>query len=121
MPAWPATLPAPTVRGYALKPKRPVVRTAMEGDPARQRRRFTQTSTTIPVSWKLTEAQMAIFETFHQNELLDGAAWFDDITLINGQGVRLYSARFVAMGEDSYNATLIGNKHWHVTAWPLNA
>lgn len=112
MPTWPVTLPAPQVRGYGLNPVDPVIRTKMEGGPGRNRRRFTQAPTDIPVSFKFTETQMAIFETFHKNELFDGAAWFDGMPLINGQGVTLSTARFKTM----WKGSSLGNKFWQVSA-----
>ena len=123
MPVWPTTLPAPRVPGYALNPVDPVVRTNMESGPARTRRRFTQAPTFIPVSFQFTESQFAIFEKFHAADLYDGAAWFDNIPLVNGQGVTNYTARF----KGSWKAQPRGNKYWLVTATlevktrPLNA
>ena len=112
MPSWPVTLPAPSVRGYALNPVDPVIRAKMEGGPTKNRRRFTQTSTDIPVTWKFTETEFAIFEKFHASELFDGVSWFDNIPLVNGQGVSNYTARFKTI----WKATAQGQKHWTVVA-----
>lgn len=123
MAVWPVTLPAPTVRGYALNPVDPVIRTDMEAGPTKNRRRFTQAPTDVPVTFKFTEAEFAIFEKFHSVDIFDGVSWFDNIPLINGQGISNYTARFKTM----WQATALGNKNWSVMATleiktrPLNA
>lgn len=100
MAIFPATLPVALQDGYTLSPENPVVRTEMEGGPARQRRRFTQAATKYSVTWSFSLDEMAIFETWHKNDIYDGVAWFT-IDLLNGQGVTTQTARFTEMWKAS--------------------
>lgn len=103
MPTWPSTLPVAAVSGYGFEPVDPVVRTAMESGPKRARRQFTQTTATLNVRWLFDQTQMAAFESFHQNDINDGAGWFD-YPFLNGQGKNVVPARFAKM----FKANLIG-------------
>lgn len=108
---WPATLPLPRVTDYALEPQDPVARTDMEAGPARTRRRSTQTPTHIPVQWRLTAEEMAVFEAWHRYTIKDGAEWFD-IDLKTGIGISSHEARFIGM----WKAPAENNKTWAVKA-----
>lgn len=94
MPAWPATLPAPLLAGYGVKPDSAVARTDMEAGPARVRRRFTAVPKRVPLACVLDEAQAAAFVTFWESDLADGANWFD-LSVNLGSGVVTRSARFL--------------------------
>lgn len=113
MPAWPSTLPITAVQGYGFSPVDPVIRTAMEAGPKRQRRQFTQTTTMVSVRWPLTDAQLATFESFHRNDILDGQSWFD-FPFLNGQGKTVCPARFA----DTFNVVMASDapRTWEVTS-----
>lgn len=108
-PAWPAALPDPTVENYALKPLYAGTRTEMESGPARTRRRFTQTPTTLPVQWVLTRDELATFEAWFQLEINWGADSFA-VPLINGYSFMAQRAKFkVPNYGEPYTATPQGN------------
>ena len=112
MASWPSILPGPQVPGYMLKPVQAFDRTQMDDGPARQRRRFRQPPTKIPVSFLLTsQLQMAVFEAWYYYELDDGAGWFT-VALPNGQGSTSCETRFTKVWE----ASLISYGNWQVTA-----
>lgn len=106
----------PTIGGYGIEPQDGVARTDMDSGPARQRRRWTTTPTDFPVTWKVTRAQLALFEAWYYHHAAEGAAWFN-ITLLSGTGLNLHEARFVGKykaapwnGSDDANA-----EWWRVT------
>ncbi len=112
MASWPTTLPPPETPGFMLKPVQAFDRTQMDDGPARQRRRFRQPPTIIPISWFLdSQIKMGTFEAWYYYELEDGAAWFT-VDLKNGQGVTSCEARFVKVWE----ASLLGGSKWIVKA-----
>jgi len=91
-PTFPASLPACRVDGYGYQYVAPFARTDMDGGLARQRRRFVSTPANVTVSWRLTQAQLATFESFVRNDLQAGVAWFT-VRLPNGQGLTPVRAR----------------------------
>lgn len=93
MATWPSTLPRPQVPGYSLEPGQAFLRTTMDAGPARQRRRFSTTPTSVPVSFKVSQDQLATFEAWHHYEISDGAGWFT-VTLANGKGLVSCEAHF---------------------------
>ena len=107
---FPATLPMPLAEPYAVKPADGVVRTDMEQGPARQRREFTQVPTKIPVKWRFTDAQYAVFDAWYQWKGKAGAEWFV-IPLRSGLGVIDHVARFTKQ----YEAPLSSGGFWLVT------
>jgi hypothetical protein len=107
---FPATLPMPLAEPYAVKPADGVVRTDMEQGPARQRREFTQVPTKIPVKWRFTDAQYAVFDAWYQWKGKAGAEWFI-IPLRSGLGVIDHVARFTRQ----YEAPLSSGGFWLVT------
>lgn len=112
MASWPSTLPLPQVPGYALKPAQAFLRTPMDSGPARQRRRFSTTPSSVPVSLMFSEAQLATFEAWHHYEISDGAGWFT-ITLANGKGLTACEARFSGPYEAVPNGSTL---QWVMTA-----
>ena len=113
--SWPARLPLPTYDGYALEPESAVTRTDMESGPARQRRRFTQTPTRIPVRWRMSAVDFATFEAWFRLKLADGAEWFS-IGLLGGIGMVSHEARFVGQSSVPYKAVPSRGGIWIVTS-----
>ncbi len=101
--AWPDTLPLPTFEGYKIEPMDSILRTEMESGPARQRRRYTQTPTRIPVRWRFTAWQFALFESWFKHRAKEGGEWFS-ISLLGGLGIAGHEARFVGRGGLPYRA-----------------
>lgn len=113
--SWPTRLPLPTYDGYALEPESAVTRTDMESGPARQRRRFTQTPTRIPVRWRMGAREFAVFEAWFRLKLADGTGWFT-LDLLGGIGIAAHEARFVGQGNAPYKAIPSRGDIWIVTA-----
>lgn len=113
--SWPTRLPLPTYDGYALEPESSVTRTDVESGPARQRRRFTQTPTRIPVRWRFQDVDFATFEAWFRLKLADGADWFA-ISLLGGIGIAAHEARFVGQGNAPYKAAPSRGGVWIVTS-----
>lgn len=92
---WPATLPVPLVSGYSFGPVDATVRTDMDAGPARVRRRFTDTPDMLKAAWRFTEAQMAAFRAFWEDDIASGAAWFN-LSLRDGRaaGMATRACRF---------------------------
>jgi len=97
--------------GYGIEPSNPIIRTEMEGGPAKQRRRFSQATTAYPIAWIFTQSEFADFETWHKDDIHDGADWFQ-LMLANGQGVTEQTARFV----EPWIATPRGAYQYSVTS-----
>lgn len=111
MPVWPSDLPKPLANGFSFENVDPVIRTEMASGPKRARRQFTQTTDECSMQWLFeSDQQLSTFESFHKNELSDGAAWFDG-PFKNGQGASTVSMRFAG----SFKADYISGK-WRVTA-----
>jgi len=92
-PIFPATLPAARVGdGYGYQPVSPFARTNMDSGLARQRRRFVSVPTNVTAKFRLTTAQLGIFETFYWNTINAGVSWFV-VPLINGRGKNSVRAR----------------------------
>lgn len=110
---WPAQLPNPTISGYGLSPTEAILRTEMTSGPARQRRRYTQTPTTISVRWIMRDDQFSIFEAWYRNQDYadEGGAWFD-IVLYGGGGAESQEARFL----EPFQARPVAFSYWEITA-----
>lgn len=76
MPTWPVSLPEVRPGGYQETPQNQVLRSEMETGPAKTRRRFTAGTRTIPVQYQLTDAELAVFEAFFDDEIAAGALSF---------------------------------------------
>lgn len=113
MPAWPSTLPAPLTENYGVDATDTTVRTDMDSGPARVRRRFTAAPDMLTATWRLSEAQMAIFRTFFEDDIDHGAAWFD-MPVKDGrtEGGETQEVRFSAPWRASY----IGGYGWTISA-----
>lgn len=100
---WPDALPSPTFEGYGVEPVDSILRTEMESGPARQRRRYTQTPTRLPVRWRFTGRQFAVFESWFKHKAKEGGEWFS-IDLLGGTGMVSHEARFAGRGSSPYRA-----------------
>jgi hypothetical protein len=119
MAAWPATLPAPLLAGYAVQIADNVARTDMEAGPGRARRRSAARNDRVTVSWVFSAAQMDAFRDWFDDadEAAGGAAWFS-ATLNVGNGSTAFDARFLA----APSAELLGSGAWRVSAsWELRS
>jgi len=92
-PTWPETLPAPRIGGYGYKQVDPNARTQMDAGNRRVRRRFIVTPTDVTLQFRVTEAQLAVFEAWFESDALAGQAWCT-LPLVNGQGKTMVRARF---------------------------
>ena len=68
MATWPSTLPAPQRPGYEIEPVHPSLRTGMEVGAARSRRITRARNDQVSVAWSLTDAQMAIFRDWFEDD-----------------------------------------------------
>lgn len=77
MPAWPATLPQFVVRwGFEEGFKRTVVRSQMDSGATKRRQRFITSPTELNVVVPMDDAELAIFKTFYEDTLGNGALSF---------------------------------------------
>lgn len=110
MANWPTYLPAPMVSGFDSTADDPILRTNMEAGAPRTRRLFSAVPDNLTLSWVFTLAEMALFESWHKLEALDGAAWFS-ISLPNGLGMQSVEAKF----SKPVRKGLRGGMNWHVS------
>ncbi|MDF4024137.1 hypothetical protein P3W24_04020 [Luteibacter sp. PPL201] len=108
IPSWPATLPAPAIDGYSVKPKPTFVRTDMDSGRARNRRRFVTGATEFQQRFRMTQSQLAIFEAWFENEAFGGAA-DAMMPLITGQGKVMVQCEFT----DTYQRTAVPGSKLH--------
>ena len=111
MADFPSILPAPLIAGYEINPEDPTIRTQMDAGPDRVRRRFTAIPSRIPVRWRFTCGELALFEAWHKHTALDGAAWFN-VSLANGLGIQSMEARFTKPPKKP----LLSGLNWEVQA-----
>lgn len=93
MAAYPTKLPSPMIAGYEINPEDATLRTQMDAGPDRTRRRYTAIPSLVPIKWRFTLSEMALFEAWHKYDTLDGSAWFT-INLANGKGITSVEAKF---------------------------
>ncbi|MGO4154337.1 hypothetical protein [Cupriavidus sp. YAF13] len=111
VPVWPGTLPVPLSSGYSYTQKTTTARTEMDSGVARSRRRFRRAPAQINLKWLFLQEQLAVFEYFWDNDLLQGASWFDTIAT-SGTGPQLIRVRCIS---DGYTPTQVDPQHWEVT------
>lgn len=92
-PIFPVTLPRFEHEGYSGQRQSPFARTSMDSGLARQRRRFISVPKAISAQATYTAAQLAQLESFWDNELSGGVAWFL-VTLVSGGRSQQVRARF---------------------------
>jgi hypothetical protein len=110
MLAWPALLPQPQIAGNARRPADLAVRSSISG-PALARRRSTMIRDACPVSWVMTDDQLAIFDAWWHHTLGHGCAWFL-VTLHGETGNATHTARL----SGGYSAASQGGSHWRISA-----
>lgn len=114
MASWPTTLPNPQVSGYTLKPVDQTVRTDMEGGASRARRRTKARNDKVSASWSMTDAQLAIFRAWFDDDTAGaagGAAWFTCSLPVGATGLSSVTAKFIG----SYTVPLQDGWRWVVT------
>ncbi len=114
MAAWPATLPQiPLHAGLTQSGKANLLRSVMEMGPDKVRRRTTAAVRPMAVSFVLTQAQKATFETFVESTLGGGVERFD-LPNVRGGG-SLHVVR-MARGDGSpvYDMVPVGTR-WQVS------
>ena len=112
---YPALLPPPNQSKYELQPTDPVIRTQMDSGSPRNRRRFTQYPTQIPVEWTFTTTEFRLFEAWFVQTINAGVSWFD-VGIANGMGITSCSARFVGLGKNAYKAAMQPGLKWVVSS-----
>ena len=114
MPAFPTTLPAPLLDGYALSPVDQTARTDMEAGAARVRRRTSARNDVIDVSWCLTPAQLATFRAWFEDDvsgIAGGSSWFDVMLDVGDGAASQQEARFKGAWKAQRDSS-----YWKVTA-----
>lgn len=115
MSAWPSTLPAPDNAGYAIEPLDPVLRSQMEVGADRTRRRTRARNDRITLSWSMTDAQLAIFRAWLDDDATGaagGAAWFTiDLAIGGATLTETVEAKFVGVAKPARD-----RRCWRVTA-----
>lgn len=86
----------------------------MEGGAARSRRVTKARNDKVSLSWTFTDAQMAIFRAWYDNdaEAAGGSAWFSVSLAIGDTGLTAEEARFI----DDYKMDALEGLNWRVTA-----
>ena len=111
MATWPETLPAPLLAGYGIQPNKQTIGSDMEVGAPRVRRITAARLDDYPLSVNLSDAQMAIFRAWWDDDAAGGAAWFT-MTLWTGDGgAQSVEARF----NGHWKADMVGNHRWLVT------
>lgn len=108
---WPATLPAPladTGTNYGAPTN--VIETAMEGGPAKIRRRYTAVELPFACSLKLSAAQLATLEAFYYTTL-------QQVLPFDWTDFRTSAAATYRFGKDGYTASYIAGQvgRWQVS------
>ena len=113
IPSWPSNiLPFEPERGsYSLTHQDDSVRTSMEVGPKRVRRRFTDTTSLVQMTWDLRDLEFDYFRAFFQDDLQNGALWFD-VSIYTGSEYCTKRARFL----EPFSARDAGHRRWKVTA-----
>lgn len=115
MAAWPGSLPQYHEIGLQETRQQAFVRTQMDTGPYKQRKRFTAATRFLEGTMLMTKAQKAIFDTFYNTTINEGADEFDFTDPKDGSTTQ--SVRFTApptvtaliggsSGVDFYRATI---------------
>lgn len=110
---WPsAILPIILEAGYSYSGRESVIRTEFDTGHIRARRRFTAQKLLLGVSWRMTDAQMAIFDAWWYHDAELGAEWITGLTVRVAYVAETMTARFLAEPTRS----LIGGQLWEMSA-----
>lgn len=113
MASWPSTLPAPKYGGYQLAPVDQTIRTDMEVGQARQRRRTTARNDKLTLAWTFTDAEMATFRAWFDDDIAGGNSWFGSLPIAIGNGVETtHECRFTG----PWRGGLGGGMLWQISA-----
>ena len=111
MPIWPLSLPAdPLIAGYSVAPQKNVVAFGTEVGPGKVRRRSTARVKTISNDTYLQAGQLAVFLSFFEDELQDGALTFTWTNQLDG-----LTASFRFAPDSPYQLSAMGGGLWRVT------
>lgn len=108
---WPSKFPETLFSNYSFSMDESIVRTQMEGGPARQRRRFVSVPSQATVRWRMKDDIFGFFEAWFKFKANNGAEWIR-IDLTNGAGHLTNEARFLK----PYSARPLSGDLWEVTA-----
>ena len=110
---FPVALPPPLITGYQLAPADQTARTELDVGADRVRRRSQALNDRVQITWKFTDAEMALFRDWFDNAARGGAAWFAGLQLALGRtGIQTTEARFVG----PFRADLQPGLTWQVSA-----
>lgn len=112
MSAWPSTLPLPNLAGYKLKKRNNVLRTDMDSGQARHRRRSSFKMYDLNVVFRFTKTEKAIFDTFFEDTIFSGVAWFTMDLTLDGT-MKTFAVRFIP---DSVDESALAALNWEVSA-----
>jgi len=108
--AYPNTLPIPLASSYTVEPYGVTVRAEMDAGSARQRAQNSTAPYKAAVRWLFSDAELAAFEAWHDDDISQGADEFT-MRLLGGEGLETVTCRFL----DSYKVERV-QRHWGVTA-----
>lgn len=109
MPAWPGTLPErPAPEGFKETTPDVLLRTQMDSGPAKVRRRTTTDIRRFTMVFMMTQAQVAIFDTFLLTDLKNGSLSF---TMMHPRTEATVTMRLVQ--QPVY--VCVGGTEWNVT------
>lgn len=114
MASWPGTLPLPQGIGYQVAPVEQTVRTDMESGSARMRRRTAARNDKVTITWRMSDAQMAIFRAWFDDAatgIAGGAVWFTVALRLGTGGATTVEARFTK----PFQAAFLPGSNWAVS------
>ncbi len=107
---YPDFLPNFLISGYEFRDADNILRSDLEG-PAETAKQYSQVSSQIPVSSKMSLNQFAMFDAWYEYKLNSGVNWFN-IQLFVSNGTQPHVARFVGKPKPKTH----GSKFWIVSA-----
>lgn len=109
---YPASLPPARKSDRSYQMVDPLVSSGSDNGQTRWDRRFTDVPYSTPVHWIFTDAECALFRTWHKNVIRSGADWFE-MPLVADDGREIRECHFVQAfaGPERF-----GYDRWKVTA-----
>jgi len=105
-------LPMPLLSGHSIQKKTGVLSTPMDSGHKRRRRRFKNIPSLIPVKFSFSSDEYAVFESWFENQISDGADRFV-MPVKTATGIQYQTAVFDG---DGYKAVPKSQRRWLVTA-----